>query len=245
MGKINCAVSLIGVDRYLTVPALVDAVDAKGVEVEVGVLYSTSKAGRHNRYPPLSFVSSFPDMDVIKSSSLKLSLHLCGEVVSDFILNWSKYSELVYKYNRVQLNFTVAQPERHTSTYIANLIHKAAVSLRVPIVLQYEESKSYIFEELGRLGGVDNYIHLLFDASKGTGKEIDVIHPVIPGIYCGYAGGIGPENAFDVTRKIIEVNEPNTAFYIDMESKIRDSEDWLDAEKCAKVVAEVKRAYGQ
>lgn len=115
---------------------------------------------------------------------------------------------------------------------IANAMQK---TLR-PIVIQHNNSKDKFLKEFMR----DQPCHLLnvlFDASGGRGQVIENVQPAFPEIYCGYAGGIGPETVRGIVEKVEEANTGTyNRYYIDMESKIRDSEDWFSLEKCSEVI---------
>lgn len=64
----------------------------------------------------------------------------------------------------------------------------------------------------------------LFDVSGGTGIVPDQWPPAIDGLYCGYAGGLGPET---ITRGIerISAAAPGQTIWIDMETRVRSNAD--------------------
>lgn len=77
------------------------------------------------------------------------------------------------------------------------------------------------------------YNAILFDASKGTGKSIEDFPQPYHGFFCGYAGGISPDNIDDVIRKI-EAMGPGICT-IDMESGVRTNNEF-DLDKVKKVL---------
>lgn len=78
---------------------------------------------------------------------------------------------------------------------------------------------------------------ILFDASKGTGKPIEHFPQPYHGFFCGYAGGIGPDNIDGVISKIEDMG-PGICT-IDMESGVRTN-DKFDLSKVEKVLNAVK-----
>ena len=73
-------------------------------------------------------------------------------------------------------------------------------------------------------------IEYLFDESGGRGKRGDWPDPwpVLPGMRCGYAGGLGPDNV-DEALEFVE-RHPDARIWLDMESGVRTN-DWMDLEK--------------
>ena len=96
--------------------------------------------------------------------------------------------------------------------------------------------KSVIMQSRGKafpkpLDGVS----CLHDLSGGKGKVPPfrpVQAPLAPLV--GYAGGIGPDNVIQVLSEI----DAHT-FWIDMETKIRNDDDWLDLDKCESVCKQI------
>src|SRR5207302_929741 len=91
----------------------------------------------------------------------------------------------------------------------------------------------------------------LFDTSGGAGLTPDDLEeswPMAwPGKYCGYAGGLGPDNVADELEKIFGTNaEQASTFWIDMETKVRSYRvenfrkvDYFDLSKCEQVCKQV------
>lgn len=79
----------------------------------------------------------------------------------------------------------------------------------------------------------DNRLDWLFDVSFGTGVKPGR-WPLLPesGPFCGYSGGIGPDNAAAV---VAAIDAPaGSQFWIDMESGVR-TDDRFDLAKCEAV----------
>jgi len=82
----------------------------------------------------------------------------------------------------------------------------------------------------------------LFDSSGGRGVLSE--WPKIPNhnfgpLWCGYAGGLGPNNIVDELFKIEEA-VGDAEIWIDMESKIRNSNNELDFDLCEKVLKAIE-----
>ena len=76
-------------------------------------------------------------------------------------------------------------------------------------------------------------VNALFDESGGEGIIPTEIKPPLLDIYCGYAGGIGPDNVVDRVKSILAVTEAD--FWIDMEGRVRIN-DILDLGKVVRVL---------
>jgi phosphoribosylanthranilate isomerase len=66
----------------------------------------------------------------------------------------------------------------------------------------------------------------LFDTSSGAGVLPGSWPKAVEGVYCGYAGGLGPANVVDQL-KTIEPATNGQPFWIDMETRVRSSKDRL------------------
>lgn len=77
---------------------------------------------------------------------------------------------------------------------------------------------------------------VLFDASGGNGISPDEWIAPLSGISCGYAGSIGPDNVANELTKIRSV-AGGISFWIDMEGKLRNSEDWFDLDSAGAVLS--------
>ena len=101
------------------------------------------------------------------------------------------------------------------------------------IVQRNEETKP-LWEQLDALlakGELPKNISFLFDASCGTGVLPSSFPPLLAhDCQCGYAGGIGPKNAYQVLNGIYEVvkAQGSPPVWIDMESSLRSIVDGKD-----------------
>jgi phosphoribosylanthranilate isomerase len=81
---------------------------------------------------------------------------------------------------------------------------------------------------------------VLFDESAGRGISPDSWDAPLPGHFCGYAGGMNPDNV-EANIKMIEKVAAGHTTWIDMESGVRTN-DRFDLGKMRKVL-EVTKPY--
>ena len=149
---------------------------------------------------------------------------------------------------KIQLNFRLNENDK-----VEEIVEKSLEALEYycdnthdecQIIFQANKSKTRPVDYLQKcnLSQTDKMkIRLLYDASGGVGKEIDSVKPPFLDYYTGYAGGINPLNAYDISEKVIKASK-FTNVYIDMESGIRDNNDEFSLEKCKDVLRSVDAA---
>ena len=163
-----------------------------------------------NRYPKNVFnKGKFPN---------NCSLHVCGSLAQEVLnKNYTNISNIIEPFSRVQIN---------AIKYDYDIILDFYKTFNKPAIIQVRD------EFPNEVEGIS----YLYDKSGGKGK-VSTYYPVQPIEYnslVGYAGGIGPNNVTDVLK---EINAHN--FWIDMETNIRDENDWLDLEKCLYVCEQI------
>jgi hypothetical protein len=189
-------------------------------EVEWGILFAGDGYGAP-RFPSIAWIDKLLKLKQEASHKVNLCAHLCGQWIIDvFIyqkLHWDTMCPIVNPraFKRIQLNTHGASLEgcdapKFLSKYLCYQ----------PIFQCDGTNDERIREEfVGKL-------HLgvpLFDTSSGAGltpEELGEGWPISwPNVYCGYAGGLGPDNVVDQIKAI----EPKAHGYIwiDMETKIR------------------------
>lgn len=224
----------------VTITGADDSIEAKDLVplskrfpfVEWGILFSGSRQGTP-RYPSTVWQG---ELWKVSTEGLQLSAHLCGKWVRDLVLKgnpswWENHTGLHQAFQRVQLNFH-------------GQYHKAATGF---IGALRGRKHEYIFQHDGVNDGLISTftttpnlrVYPLFDRSGGAG--------VVPGEwpkpiwhYCGYAGGLGPDNLLLELRKIEGV-VGESRIWIDMETKVRSEDDMmfdLDKVKCCLEIAE-------
>lgn len=179
--------------------------------IEWGILFSPKRQGIENRYPPIPKVREL----VTSLAHLQFSAHLCGgdarEVIED---GASRHDALIRQwFQRSQIN--TADPKVQPS-----LIAQWADRQEVRAILQCRGTFP-----------LSSPVDVLFDTSGGRGREPSVWPKPSPGVFCGYAGGLNPDNA----ARIVSALPVDGPYWIDMESGVRDSADVFDLGKVRKV----------
>ena len=103
----------------------------------------------------------------------------------------------------------------------------------MPIYKNYLESA---YEE-----SIHTITSILLDVSGGRGKYIKnfEVVPIDTFVKQGFAGGITPDNCIEVVRHIEENLPSNIDYWIDMESGVRDENNWFSVDKCRQVCEKV------
>lgn len=205
--------------------------------VEWAILFSQAKAGV-SRYPSLDWLEkALPIL-----SGCNLSAHLCGKWVDDANKGRITFLDddlMADSFGRLQLNMA-----KDKLLKVLNWQTKLwDCALDKPIILggPYQKYKINIPTDAFMLRGVSP----LFDCSGGRGIlasewPAPPIHEYGKPIFCGYAGGLGPDNIEEELAKI-EAVVGDAEIWVDMESKIRNDKDEFDLEKCERVLSRAKR----
>lgn len=198
--------------------------------VEWGILFSHKQQGVA-RFPTHDWISRLSsELDSAKQD-IKLCAHLCGThwvrnfVMSGVFLFSDFYQDIWPIIHRVQLNFH-AQKHKVCPEAIKRINNSGR-----QFIVQYDGVNDNALTDL--LTG--NSIVPLFDTSGGIGILPDK-WPVPIREYCGYAGGLGPDNIVEQLDKIEEVAGDNR-IWIDMETKVRsDDNRVLDLARVRKIL---------
>lgn len=225
-------VTITGADDSID-PESLAALSIEYPFAEWGILFSRSREGSP-RYPTLEWL--FRLEGVAKRGPLKLSAHLCGGLVRAVVLaGMLPHRELDFLWphlERVQLNF---HGEYHRACpEFTDLLRKHA-------------DKSWILQHDGVNDGLimafmahsDARVYPLFDTSGGAGR-LPKEWPKPIWNYCGYAGGLGPDNLEHELGRIREA-AGDARIWIDMETKVRSDDDQKfdlgKVEQCLKIAA--------
>lgn len=210
-------ITFTGVDEYADPRALREL--ASDYPVEFGLLFSPSRQGLDPRYPPIEVIAWL----VSGVRELRWSAHFCGGVAREIIERgvWL-HGDLLPYFKRVQIN--TADPSVEPSA-----IAREATARNLRAILQVRGSFWPI-----------NNVDLLFDCSGGRGILSDFFPQRVNSTFCGYAGGLNPEN---VARVVDRVGAPGgPRYWLDMESGVRDEDDRFSVDK-ARAVCEA--VYGK
>lgn len=196
--------------------------------VEWGILISKSQEGS-GRFPSRDWIETFSRAAF--NNDFRASTHICGEWVRSLLvgqIDWYEIPLSTYLFSdRAQLN-----THGYTHAYDSE---KFDVLKRLPggsVIFQWDEANDRIpYDAQAR--GVETEI--LFDLSAGAGILPDEWPAPKPGLRCGYAGGLGPDNVEEQLQKIAAVcDQP---FWIDMERRVRSDDDSvLDLAKVRRVL---------
>lgn len=230
MGRI-IGISMAGIDAKTDLGEL-QRLQRMDEKVEFGVIVSKTWYENGNRYWD-------PDrLSVLKGKGLNLCAHACGRIARAALEDdWQPLLELLGDnaglFKRVQLNI---------AGYSTNP-KELAISVPEPfeeVVIQQRAAYNCpLFYNWFLKNEDDRSLSVLIDGSGGLGHETALI-PLYAVPKVGYAGGIGPDNAFDKTVGLLG-NPVVHDFWIDMESGVR-TDDWFDIKKAEKVIREANRA---
>lgn len=189
--------------------------------IEWGILFSPERQGS-GRYPKFSFINKLRD----RTPWLRLSAHFCGGYTEDLIQFGAlpiykvfDFRRFLLRCQRIQINTTIADLRLET-------IKGWAHSLGCRAIVQCRST----FPD-------DDRVDWLYDCSGGRGIAPtewpipDSSHDALR--LKGYAGGLGPDNVATAAKQI---GEWDPAFYLDMESGVRDDGDRFDLEDRKSVV---------
>lgn len=227
-------VTLTGADDRTDVAHMVE-LSKKFPYVEWAILFSQSKAG----------VSRYPSLDWLEKSlpyfnQMNMSAHLCGKWVDDANkgrITFLDDEDMSDAFGRLQLNMAkgrLLKVLKCETDFWDCAFDK-------PIILGGPYQKFNIPTDAFMLNGVSP----LFDCSGGMGIlasewPAPALDEYGKPLFCGYAGGLGPDNIEEELAKI-EAVVGDAEIWVDMESKIRNNKDEFDLEKCEQVLTRAKQ----
>jgi len=177
------------------------------------------------RYPSFSWIKKLSEM--YESNKINLSVHLCGSWVRDICKgNWSilenkEFMEIFQIFQRIQLNFSPYVRNIDRDVFIDSIISKKELENK-QIIFQLKNINDELFVK-----AKENNLNVvpLFDISGGNGL-LPESWP-FSDEFCGYAGGLNPDN---VENQINEIMKVSSDIWIDVESGIR-TDNIFDLEK--------------
>lgn len=205
--------------------------------VEWGFLYSPKRQGMPGRYPSVAMLQNAflhlpPDV--------RVALHVCGQGVPDLLRNGEQVIEelvelVAARGGRVQLNFNLLDG-RVTQTDLTKFLKRFP---NLTVITQHNAANA----SLATLMWQASNHAVLFDESGGRGQLPGGWKVPMPGVACGYAGGLGPDNLGEQL-DLISAAAGDCDFWIDMEGKLRTLDetkcDWFDLEKARRCLEAVK-----
>lgn len=186
--------------------------------VEFGILVSKNNSGKAPRFPSQTWLDAVCKLKTYYP--MQLSMHLCGSWVrslcigdGDVFKDW--ISAYFTMFNRIQLNFH-GMPHRANVRFVRALMS----AFNVPIIFQMDGVNDNLYHS-SKTYHVDSYP--LYDLSGGAGVLPDKwVKPIAN--YCGYAGGLSPDNLKDNLDKLCDL-VGDTPIWIDAETHLRSDND--------------------
>ena|ERR1019366_5603051 len=221
-------VTFSGVDDTVSLEDMI-AVHKEYPHVEWGILLSKGERPKP-RYPTTGWVMGIAE----NGDLLKLSGHLCGRWMRELVLGYFTFldtptgRQLFKQLPRIQINFAGLVHEIAPTFYTELLVHG-----KKQFIFQMDGVNDYALPKALEYDGLN--VVPLFDKSGGTGKT-PIDWPVPMGDYCGYAGGLGPNNLKEELHRIEKVVGDKT-IWIDMETQVRTMKDEVDTFDLEKVRA--------
>jgi len=217
MRKFIDKVTITGADNSVDPQDLVE-LSKEFSFVEWGILLSKASEGL-NRFPDYNWLKNLKKVWE-ENESLILSGHLCGKWVREICLgNWSVLEDrpdVIDMFSRFQLNFHAQVHDIDVNKFLNGLEEERLWFIE--LIFQLDDVNNKILDL-----AVDNEIEAygLFDVSGGNGI-LPENWPTSKN-YCGYAGGLSPENLTEQL-ELIEKVAPNV-IWIDVETHVRSNED--------------------
>lgn len=224
--------------KYCSITGADDAVDVNDLNalarefpfVEWAILLMQSRAGQA-RFPTTGWIENFAQ----KNECTNAAMHLCDDALLGFVAGKREVFELMDGFNRIQLNLKFGDVKDKID--MAELIARVKESPRWQFILQYAKGSEDL---LPKFKDVPNHA-VLFDESAGCGELPESWQAPIAGHFCGYAGGLNPDNVGQNLEIISKVIPANYVTWIDMETGVRTN-DVFDLAKVRRVL-EVAAPY--
>ncbi len=193
--------------------------------VEWGILLSKNSEG-YSRFPTWDWIEG---LLTEKPPGVHLSGHLCGAWVRDIVGGGLEFitakRALSYGFGRYQLNFH-ANPHglSNPEAFITALFHLTGV-YHQQIIFQWDGVNELLYRKArslyGQSSGIDAAV--LYDISGGAGTLPEEWPEPIGG-YCGYAGGLSPDNLQEQLKKLEPIVK-EYPIWIDAETHLRSKND--------------------
>ncbi len=209
-------VAMTGADDSITPEQLLD-INEKYPEVEWAILLSKNSVG-HRRFPSFKWIERLSK--ITKEVPTKLAGHLCGtwvrELVKGKLSVFSERPGLLNMFQRIQLNFHGEHMEPDPEFF------KILKGSNKQVIFQFDDVNNDLLKK-----ALDHGVNAvpLFDVSGGAGIVPEAWPAPVDGVYCGYAGGLGPDSMTEQLERISKVVPASQTIWIDMERRIRSEDD--------------------
>lgn len=245
--------TFIGVDQFTDLDQLKKL--SQDRVVEWGFLYSEGRQGAENRYPPIAWLESTSATFKEFPEKAQFALHVCGtSYVIDLLTStdvgaFDRFFNLAKNFNRIQLNFNgkSAMNKGVTSAHFDQFIKKlqALNPAFNGVIVQSNAANNQLISNNLWTQVMSGTISLLADSSGGAGKAPSNWNTLldqakeIRAKKNGYAGGLGPGSVKEVLATIFRHQVSERGFWIDMEGRLRNSDDKFDLTCVETVLKEV------
>lgn len=205
---------------------------------EIGILYSPTAAGNRPRYPEIKAIEDI--VSIVSNSRADIAVHMCGKAISEVVYDGSGFGhaiceELNRVSGRVQLNLNYGALTNTRKDKLKRFLCASAdLYSHVRFIVQDHDGNKELISSITKNYAEYNNVDILFDGSGGTGKSPEYWSAPYDNIYCGYAGGLNPDNLVHNIKLISEVCHDRET-WLDMESGIRTG-DMLDIGKCIECI---------
>lgn len=196
--------------------------------VEWGILIGNTN-GKF-RFPSWNWIVEFTRAANALEHTLNVSAHLCGDSVRHIMRG--KYDANTAaivanpQFDRMQLN-THGVNHDYTVRGLEVLLEE----LPIGIIVQMDHVNAEFLKACRDHRDLKHdQIDAIFDLSHGAGLPPPAWEPPVPGVFCTYAGGLGPKNLEEELKKINLLVPADQGIAIDMETHVRTDER-LDLEK--------------
>lgn len=221
------SITFTGIDEHTDLEH-VEMISEQYPYVEWGVLLSYHHKENGNRYPDPHI------LERLEFRHLRLAAHVCGGMAKDVVAaeTHKMYEHLGWNFDmfkRCQINLNVSsryaemRSMRPFDRCLDEVIMQMANTEALREWLQYTEKPL-------------PHVSYLLDASGGRGIDTPInIFDDDPNIRVGYAGGMNADNVGGKLQQLLD-HRSYAEFWIDMESGVRDADDWLDLDKVEQVL---------
>jgi hypothetical protein len=246
-------VTMTGADDRTDPLALLD-LSRRYPFVEWGILFSERLSGTA-RYPGPDWLRALLRLAPYREGA-RFAAHLCGGTMRSFMRSFGGVSEpdlnawlapftlTMSEYDsffgRTQVNFD-QERERFDETRLATMIRRWKVQTRGDLITQHNQANADLWpaiQSADRSDGRGRRHQVLMDASGGRGVSPETWPRPIAGVFCGYAGGLGPDGIIADLDRIADV-VGDGVIWIDMEGRLRDASDRFDLARVEKVLSAV------
>lgn len=191
---------------------------------EWAILLMRTHAGQP-RFPTADWIQRF----AASMRDSHTAMHLCGEAFLAFMDQDPDVRQLMSGFQRIQLNLKFGDMAGKYDP--ATLVARVRENPSWQFIIQYTPDNRHL---LPLFQDIPNHA-ILFDASAGRGVAPDSWDSPIPGHFCGYAGGLNPDN-IEKHLESISKAASGQIIWVDMESGVRTN-DKFDLGKVRSVLA--------